>query len=371
MPCFWETYPFHKHGPKSKQRLDYQFVSFDPIRACSNRCLGIVLTGDDVGIDINVLKECAGRPFDKVHVEEDLNHQQLRDKLSSAKRNVNTLKLKNLNTTDSLTSAREHLSDYTAVFDFIGTTQVPALHRILSKVHKEGWAIKKLRSMLQLATDGEYTARNYSQYEIDLAILLYKLGGGGAVHAMNHSIFVLPSLKTIQPHRRQHKITPSIHGLKFSDISRNISALFGSRISFDDGTELAVDVPPTRYGHTLSFDKLATECRIDYMTATDDMGGFCLEHLDGLETVKVGKDIRMVEAAVAAVRDGKVHIAHEASVGAISSYSRTNYGARPVYVASTCKKGTWKDLLQTMLTAVGPATLVAADRDGLFGGVRQ
>lgn len=238
------------------------------------------------------------------------------------------------------------------MFEFIGTTQVPALHRILSNAHKEGWAIKKLRSKLQLAAAGEYTARNYSQYEIDLAILLYELGGGGAVHAMNHSIFVLPSLKTIQPHRRQHKITLSIHGLKFSDISQNISALFGSRISFDDGTELAVDVPPTRYGHTLSFDELATERRIDYMTATDDMGGFCLEHLDGLETVKVGKDIRTVEAAVAAVRDGKVHIAHEASVGAISSYSRTNYGARPVYVASTCKKGTWKDLLRTMLTVV-------------------
>lgn len=98
---FWDTYPFHKHGPKSKRRLDYHFVSLDPIRARSNRCLGIAPTGDgacircsDVGIDINVLKERAGRPFDKVHTEEDLSYQQLRDKLSSVKRDMNTLKLK-------------------------------------------------------------------------------------------------------------------------------------------------------------------------------------------------------------------------------------------------------------------------------------
>ncbi|KAJ7855102.1 hypothetical protein B0H13DRAFT_1525333, partial [Mycena leptocephala] len=130
-------------------------------------------------------------------------------------------------------------------------------------------------------------------------------------------------------------------------------------------------------GHTLSFDELATERRIDYMTATDEMGGFCFELLDELETIKVGKNIRTVEAAVKAVKAGKVHVAQEASVGAISHLSRTNYGARPVYIGPTCKKGTWRDCLRTMLTVVeawkrspdgeakhGPVFDVASDGDG-------
>ncbi|KAJ7829570.1 hypothetical protein B0H14DRAFT_2182727, partial [Mycena olivaceomarginata] len=70
---------------------------------------------------------------------------------------------------------------------------------------------------------------------------------------------------------------------------------------------------------------VALERRIDYLPETDEMGGFCLEHLDGLETVNVGKDIRTVEAAVEAVKEGKVHIAQEFTVGAIAHLSKTNY----------------------------------------------
>ncbi|KAJ6523729.1 hypothetical protein B0H19DRAFT_1345083 [Mycena capillaripes] len=255
------------------------------------------------GLDFNILKERASRPFGRLHAEEDLNHVQLQDKLSVIKDDVNTLKLKTspiisgqiLNLTDSLASSHDPLSDFTYIFEFIGHNQIAALHRIFWNASKEGWGVKKLRKHIQLARD-----------EIDLIILLYEPGGAGAVYAMNHSIFVIPSLKTIQPYLRQHKIVPS----------------------------------------------LATERRIDYIPATDEMGGFCHEHLKALDTVKVGKDIRNVEAAVAAVREGKVHIAQEASVGAISRLSRTGYGARPVFIGSTCKKETWRECLKTMLTVV-------------------
>ncbi|KAJ7472397.1 hypothetical protein B0H11DRAFT_2196011 [Mycena galericulata] len=378
---FWETYPFQKHSPNANHRLDYQLISLDPIRVRSNGCLGSAPSTNgcsrcsDAMIDVNVLKERASRPFEKVHTEGDMTYSQLRNKLTATKEDVNAHKLKNLNLANSLTSTRERLSDFVEVFDFLGKNVVPALHRILTNAYDEGWGIKKLRKQLQLALEGKYFARKYTQYEIDLTILLYELGGAGAVHAMNHSIFVLPSLKTIQPYRRLHRITPSVGGLKFTEISCNISTLFGPHITFEDGTETAAD-PPTLCVHTLSFDELATERRIDYMTETDDMGGFCLEHLDALETTKIGKGIDTVEAAVAAVKEGKVHIAQEASVGAISHLSATNYGAKPVYIGPTCKKGTWHDCLRTMLTVVeawkrspdgearhGPAGVVSSDGD--------
>jgi hypothetical protein len=220
---------------------------------------------------------------------------------------------------------------------------------------------------------------NFSQYEIDLAILLFELGGGGAVYAMNHSIFALPSLNTIQPYRREHRITPSVGGLKFADITENIAALFGPESSREKESETShatPDSPPTRYGHTLAFDELATERKVDYIKDTDEMGGLCAEHLSAIETIKVGADLTTVDAAVTAVRDGKLHIAQETSVGAIIRLAETDYGAKPVYMAPTCKKGAWKDQVQIMSTIIeawrrsphgeaaqGPVLSVSSDGD--------
>lgn len=82
---------------------------------------------------------------------------------------------------------------------------MPALYRISSIALEEGWGMKKLLEKLRTATGaGKHKPRSYTQYEIDLTILLYELGGSGAVYAVNHSHFILPSLKVIQPYRRQN-----------------------------------------------------------------------------------------------------------------------------------------------------------------------
>ncbi|KAJ7826505.1 hypothetical protein B0H13DRAFT_2440548, partial [Mycena leptocephala] len=253
-------------------------------------------------------------------------------------------------------------SEWKEAFHFIGQNPIPALHRLLANAEKEGWSAKKILEHCQLAKAGKYTARNFPQYEIDLTILMYELGGGAAVYALNHSIFALPSRNTIQRYRRELKLVPSVDGLRLDDISRNIAALFAA--------------PPPKCGHTLSFDELATERRIDYMAETDEMGGFCHEHLSTLESVKIGKDTRMVEAAVTAVKGGSVHISHETCVGAISRLYETGYGARPVFMGPTCKKGPWQDMLRTMEAVVeawkrspdgeakhGPALTIATDGD--------
>ncbi|KAK6991491.1 hypothetical protein R3P38DRAFT_2449972, partial [Favolaschia claudopus] len=79
----------------------------------------------------------------------------------------------------------------------------------------------------------------------------------------------------------------------------------------------------------LMFDEAALHPSIEYMPTTDEMAGFCLEHVSELDTLLVDKDTRTVEAAVTAVRDGKVHIAQETTLGAIAHLSRDDYGAKP------------------------------------------
>ncbi|KAJ7021303.1 hypothetical protein C8F04DRAFT_1403052 [Mycena alexandri] len=247
-----------------------------------------------------------------------------------AQNDLNAVKLKKLNLEGSVESAHKRLKEYIDLIQFIGqhSHEIPALHRLLANAAVNHWSASVIREHCQLAMDGKYTAMGYQLYEIYLAMLIYELGGGGALYALNHSIFALPSRNTIKPYRSQAKLMPSVNGVRVAEISSNISALFGPRASRETNTETA---EPTIYGHTLSFDEVATERKVDYMPETDDMGGLCLEHLRALD-----------------MREGKVHISHETSVGAISRLSETGYGARPVFMGPSCKTGDWKDCLRTM-----------------------
>ncbi|KAJ7759761.1 hypothetical protein DFH07DRAFT_741022, partial [Mycena maculata] len=255
----------------------------------------------------------------------------------------------------------------------LGTNTVPALHRLFPNALKQEWGPKKFFEMIQAASRGEYIAACYTQYEIDLGI---ELGGGSAVYAMNHSIFVLPSLDTLQPYRRMYRPKPCLDHVDVLTISENITTMFGPHQEKGQVSPSSREAPIKLCGHTLMFDELATERRVDYMSTTDEMAGFFLEHVDALESLVVGKDTQRVEAAVTAVKEGKVHIAHEATVGAISHLSRHDYGAKPVFIGPSCKKGNWQSMLETMQSVLeawkhspdgeakhGPIFLVASDGD--------
>ncbi|KAJ7483736.1 hypothetical protein B0H11DRAFT_2231887 [Mycena galericulata] len=258
---------------------------------------------------------------------------------------VADLKKQTVDLKRSLASAHEDVAEYKAIFHYLGNNTVPGLHRMFPNALKQRWGPKKFLERSRAASRGEYTPENFTQYDIDIAILLYELGGGSAVYAMNHSIFALPSLNTLQPYRRQHRPKPCLDHVDVLTISENISTMFGPH---EEKGGKSREVPTKICGHTLMFDELATERRIDYMSTTDQMAGFCLEYVDALQTLVVGKDTQTVEDAVTAVKEGKVHIAHETTVGAISHLSRQDYGAKPVFIGPTCQKGNWRSMLETI-----------------------
>ncbi|KAK6984382.1 hypothetical protein R3P38DRAFT_2806576 [Favolaschia claudopus] len=264
-------------------------------KARSPQCAGGIVTLQGIQpcakcsqltLDVKIIRERATRSFEHIRNHDDLSSDQLRAKVTVVKDKVNALKLKILDLEDSLRRAQARLSEWRELFHFIGQNS----------------------------------------------------GGGGATYTINHSIFALPSRNTIQPYRRLFNLAPCISGTRFTEISRNITTLFGPRTRNDGEVEL---LPPVKCGHTLSLDEVAADRRIEWMQETDEMGGFCLEHVSELETVKIGDDLQTVEAAVAAVKEGKVHVAHEICVAAILHLYGTDYGAK--YMGPTCKKGPWQD----------------------------
>ncbi|KAJ7937821.1 hypothetical protein B0H13DRAFT_1852120 [Mycena leptocephala] len=312
--------------PNPKYNLGYHVISLSPPSIRSTRSLGSTISAgtpcgwcSSLKFDVQAVQERGNQSYTHVRVEERLNHVQLHEKLADLKEQVNDLKLETLNLNRSLASAREHVAEYRAIFRFLGTNTVPGLHRIFPNALKQEWGSKKFLAQIQAASEGDYIPRNYTQYEIDLAIALYELGGGSAVYAMNHSIFALPSLNTLQPYRRQHRPKPCLDHVDLLTISDNIATMFGPH---EEKGRKSREAPIQICGHTLMFDELATERKVDYMSTTDEMAGFCLEHVRSLESLVVGKDTKTVEAAVTAVNEGKVHIAHEATVASDGDYAR-------------------------------------------------
>ncbi|KAJ7717896.1 hypothetical protein B0H14DRAFT_3901181 [Mycena olivaceomarginata] len=167
--------------------------------------------------------ERASRSFERVHDHSDLNTTQLRPKVEIAKDGLNTLKLKNLNLEGSVESTHKRLKEYIDLLQFIGqhSHEIPALYRLLANAVVNNWSANVILEHCKLAVEGKYTAQNYTLYEIYLAILIYELGGAGALYAMNHSIFALPSRNTIQPYRSQAKLMPSVNGVRVAVICYN------------------------------------------------------------------------------------------------------------------------------------------------------
>ncbi|KAG6863094.1 hypothetical protein C0993_000191, partial [Termitomyces sp. T159_Od127] len=105
-----------------------------------------------------------------------------------------------LNVSRDLTRLRTHKETWNTLFDFLGTHDVPGLHRIFKNAKLDSWSIEKLLKRMQMALVGDYHPQNYSDLEIELALAIYELGGGAALHALHKSLFAFPSRTTLFEH---------------------------------------------------------------------------------------------------------------------------------------------------------------------------
>jgi hypothetical protein len=244
---------------------------------------------------------------------------------------------------------------------------IPGLYRLLSNAQSAGWSIQKTSAMSLKALQGLYHPRNYTEFEKDLAILIYELGGGAALHALNKSPIMLPSRHAIAEIRRNHSLRITVGDVKISDLMENIEMLFR-------------DTPVGQQGRvliTLSQDEIAGDGRLCYLPDTDEIGGLCEHAMAELETLKMGSDLVSIKAAVKAIREDRVHVGKEFSVAAFARHAQSDYGAKPVLLMPTCKKSGWKasaKILQKMIQAWklspygeamhGELKSIASDGDG-------
>ncbi|KAK6972298.1 hypothetical protein R3P38DRAFT_3240059 [Favolaschia claudopus] len=181
---FYTTYPFQLHAPNAKNCAPYDLMIISGIpKARSPQCLGGTVTLEGIQpcakcsrltLDVKIIRERATHSFEHIGNHDDLNADQLRGKVAAVKEKMNILKFKNLDLEDSVQRAQARLAEWRELFSFIGQNpiSIPALHRLLANADKKGWSPVTTLEHCQLAKAGKYTARNYTDYEINLAILL-------------------------------------------------------------------------------------------------------------------------------------------------------------------------------------------------------
>ncbi|KAJ6607098.1 hypothetical protein B0H10DRAFT_2166920 [Mycena sp. CBHHK59/15] len=263
--------------------------------------------------------------------------------------------------------AQKQLKDHKGLIDLLSVNNVPGLPHLLSNAKKEGWSARKTAEKSQPAIDGKYHPQNYTEFDKDLAIFIYELGGGAALYALNKAPIMLPSRHTIADTRGELNLRITVGDVKVSDILANIEALFSDIDSGDLGPVL----------HTLMQDKIAGDGRLCYLEDTDEIGGLCEHATSRLKTFKMGNDLTCVEEAVKAVRAGDLHVGKEFSVAAFARHAPDDYGAKPVLLMPTCKKGSWQSSAQVLQKLIqawklspfreakhGPLKEIASDGDG-------
>jgi hypothetical protein len=81
---------------------------------------------------------------------------------------------------------------------------------------------------------------------------------------------------------------------------------------------------------------VAVDERLRFSKALGVVLGLCREHSGGVDVSIQG--FACLERISAALKAGEVHMAKEATVGALLPIRRENYQARPVFASGTCKK---------------------------------
>ena len=90
-------------------------------------------------------------------------------------------------------------------------------------------------------------------------------------------------------------------------------------------------------------DEVASDGRLCYLTATDEIMGLCECATEELNLVKTGKDLCVARAIRQAIQDRKVHVEQDIFVAAFAWNDKTDYRARPVLLMPTCKRGLFWD----------------------------
>lgn len=247
----------------------------------------------------------------------------------------------------------------------VATGDIPRLHKLVQQGLRDGASIGAITTKIEAGLAGAYQARGYDETDLDISLMVLRLGGRKLLYALNHQ-FAIPSLRALRAAHAFTELTPSFGTPCINTIISNIHSIFLPKVPSLD------PIRPYCTGMSIFWDEISQEEVACYFPKQDYVGGLCREH-----STSVNLQLSTFDDAVAiahSLAEGVVHYGKESSVIAMGSFGKGLRGAFPVLVSSTCKQETPIEsgvLLQKVITAwqeagkkyFGPIWSFASDGD--------
>ncbi|KAG0700353.1 hypothetical protein DFH29DRAFT_807752 [Suillus ampliporus] len=204
----------------------------------------------------------------------------------------------------------------------ISEGDIPRLQQIINIALQNGASIHEIVNKLEDALEGAYNPHGYGAEDLDIATLVFRLGGRQLLFALNHKLG-LPSLRTLCAKSTFTSVMPTIGPIRDEQFNQNINSIVLSSRS---------DSSPHR-GISLMIDEIALEEMAVHFSKYNKVGSLCWKHshiVDPvLHTYNSAADIAQK------IHDGDVHLGKELTVIGASCFGEDEI--YPLLAAPTCK----------------------------------
>ncbi|KAJ6537906.1 hypothetical protein B0H19DRAFT_1213638 [Mycena capillaripes] len=214
----------------------------------------------------------------------------------------------------------------------IATNDIPRVNALLSSAIRNGASLNTIIVQILEAVQGLRSTKGFTDFEHDLSLLIYRVGGQSLLYSLNHALG-LPSLRTIGNSAHFVKITPTLGPVSIQEIRENIKKVILEPRALAGKTE-------KRGGVVFMMDEVAIEEHFDYFPNENKVGGLCQKHSGTapltLQTYKSALTI------VDKLPEGEVHFGKEMAVVAVRFGDAKNI--YPILAYPTCKQETVEDM---------------------------
>jgi hypothetical protein len=174
-----------------------------------------------------------------------------------------------LNMSRQLATFARKMGDYECFLIAIATNDVPRVQVLINTAIRNGASINTITSLIIEAVQGLRSTKGFSEFERDLSLLIYRIGGNSLLYSMNHALG-LPSLRTITNSANFVKITPTLDPISADELRANIQKVIHE--------PRAVANKTNKPGVVNMMDEVAIEEHADYFPAQNKVGGLCQKH---------------------------------------------------------------------------------------------
>jgi hypothetical protein len=252
------------------------------------------------------------------------------------------------------------LDDYNHLLMAISENDIPRIHQVINIALCNGTSIQEVVNKLEDALKGVYWPRRYGANDLNIATLVFRVGGCQLLFALNQGLKI-PSLHTLRTRSIFTSLTPTISPIRNEQFNQNIQNIV---------VNTHTDLLPL-HGVGFMIDEIALEEMVVHFSKFNKVGSLCWKHSHVIDPV-----LRTYDSAVSIaqkIHDGHIHLGKELTVIGISCFGKDQI--YPILAAPTCKTEDASDMecilaqtvehwnLSNAVTSVGPAWSFATDGD--------